>query len=68
MLPYSSGIIITINFDQNTISSNLFDEKGCGFNVKKNVGTPTKKNTLDKRKVDTGKDGVRKSDGINSNL
>ena len=67
MLPYSSGIIITINFVKKTISSNLFDGKGCGFNVKKNFGTPTKKKMLDKSVVDTGKVGMRMSEGINSN-
>ena len=31
ILPYRSGIIITINFVHNTISSNLSDGKGGGF-------------------------------------
>ena len=36
-------------------------------NVKKNLGSPKKKLMLGRRKVDTGKDGVRRSERIKSN-
>ena len=67
MIPYSSGIIITINLVKFTISSDLFDEIGCGFTVNNNFGTPTKKIVLDTRVVDTENDVMTTLEAINSN-